>query len=476
MLPGLLLLFALPAGGGLARSPPLDGGLAGSSPLGATAVLADGKAAFDMWARTTPMDNNDWTGSTFAIGLMEYYKATKAVGAADESALAYATRWAKHYDYQLYSSEGAAQIGLPPGKHIADHQLCAATYIELFKLDGNASHLDDVKAVLNAEVAAAEATSNYWSWIDALFMAMSVYSRLGNVTGAPAYASKQFMNFNASALMPADAKNRGVAEGDGKTFGFWNASDRLFYRDDRFIFSRTYWGRGNGWAISALVAALEHGEASDPHRNRYTQVYTELAAELLKLQGSDGAWHASLLDVSGYPVPETTGTASFAYGLVRHCLLFDGGCSNLLFRQLAHLNWCLQAWGVNNELLPVATYAPAVRKAWSWLTSVALHSDGLVGNCQPGGAHCVRSPLSVPPPLACQYVGISLQSLPLAIRRCHRCCAGKQLQQHINLKLLRRTVSACSEPGVTPFSDVLVNAARGRGAGVGSDSLTPRSV
>ena len=307
MLPDILLLLAVPAAGRLAGSPP----------LGATAVLADGKAAFDRWARTTPMDNNDWTGSTFAIGLMEYYKATKAVGASDESALAYATRWAKHYDYQLYNSEGAAQIGLPPGKHIADHQLCAATYIELFKLDGNASHLDDVKTVLNAEVAAAEATSNYWSWVDALFMAMSVYSRLGNVTGVGAYASKQFMNFNASALMPADAKNRGVAEGDGKTFGFWNASDRLFYRDDRFIFSRTYWGRGNGWAISALVAALEHGEASDPHRNRYTQVYTELAAELLKLQGSDGAWHASLLDVSGYPVPETTGTASFAYGLVR---------------------------------------------------------------------------------------------------------------------------------------------------------------
>ena len=55
-----------------------------------------------------------------------------------------------------------------------------------------------------------------------------------------------WVNFNASALTAADTENRGVAEGDGATFGLWNASDRLFYRDDSFIFSRAYWGRGNG--------------------------------------------------------------------------------------------------------------------------------------------------------------------------------------------------------------------------------------
>jgi rhamnogalacturonyl hydrolase YesR len=317
------------------------------------------------------------------------------VGAADASALVYATCWAEHYDYQLYTrSEAQAGVRLPPGKHIADHQLCAATYIELWKLDGNASHLTDVKAVLGEEIAASQATSNYWSWVDALFMAMSVYSRLGNVTSDPSYAAKQWVNFNASALMricchmaafarpvssktgplmwiltelmrsstvklaAMDAKNRGVAEGDGATFGFWNGSDSLFYRDDSFVYSRVYWGRGNGWAISALVAAIEHGEPSDPHRAEYTLVFTQLAAELLQLQGSDGAWRASLLNVSGYPLPETTGTASFAYGL---------------------------AWGVNAGLLPASTYLPTVTKAWAWLSTVALHADGLVGNCQPGG-------------------------------------------------------------------------------------------
>ena len=49
----------------------------------------------------------------------------------------------------------------------------------------------------------------------------------------------------------------------------------------------------------------------------YIAVYKQLAAELLKTMdadGNDSFWHASLLNGSGYPVPETSGTASFAYG------------------------------------------------------------------------------------------------------------------------------------------------------------------
>ena len=117
---------------------------------------------------------------------------------------------------------------------------------------------------------------------------MSTYSRLGNVTTDSKYRSsviaKQWMNFNASALAPADAKNRGVAEGNGRTFGFWNASDRLFYRDDSFIFSRVYWGRGNGWAIMALVAAMEHDGGTDPHHPTYLSIFRDLAAELVQVR------------------------------------------------------------------------------------------------------------------------------------------------------------------------------------------------
>lgn len=130
-----------------------------------TAALAAGGKAFRHWAAATPMDNNDWTGSTFMIGLMEYYKSTLVAGSADTSALAHAKAWAEHYDYKLKGSDhphSPALSSLPPGKHIADHQLCGATYIELYKLDANETYLDDVRVVLQEEIEHAVATSNYW--------------------------------------------------------------------------------------------------------------------------------------------------------------------------------------------------------------------------------------------------------------------------------------------------------------------------
>lgn len=131
----------------------------------ANEVLAAGGKAYRHWAASTPLDNNDWTGSTFMIGLMEYYKATMAAGAADASALAHARDWAEHYNFKLlgpHSPLSTALSRLPPGKHIADHQLCGATYIELYKVDRNESYLADVRAVLGQEIADSAGTSNYW--------------------------------------------------------------------------------------------------------------------------------------------------------------------------------------------------------------------------------------------------------------------------------------------------------------------------
>lgn len=59
------------------------------------------------------------------------------------------------------------------------------------------------------------------------------------------------------------------------------------------------------------------------------------------------------------PVPETTGTAMFAYAM---------------------------SYGIKAGLLDPATYLPVVEKAWSCLTTVSLHPDGKLGNCQPGGS------------------------------------------------------------------------------------------
>ena len=73
---------------------------------------------------------------------------------------------------------------------------------------------------------------------------MNTLARMGTATGQGKYFEKQFANFKASALDAADYVN---------TFGFWNATECLFYRDERFLGSDVFWGRGNGWAIGGLV-------------------------------------------------------------------------------------------------------------------------------------------------------------------------------------------------------------------------------
>ena len=234
------------------------------------------------------------------------------------------------------------------GPHGANSQLCGATYAELSQLRANKSMVAGVERVLSQEMKLPSSVSD-WSWVDALFMSMNAYSRLGNITGNVAYYEKQYANFHDSALAPADGL---------KTYGMWNASAGLFYRDSRFWGTDIYWGRGNAWAIGALVAAIDHGQ-HDPHRPAYMAIFQQHAAKLLSLVGKDGAWRPSLLNPAEYPLGETTATAGITYGL---------------------------AFGLNQGLLtPRQEYVAVVGKAWGFLSTVALQEDGVVGFCQPGG-------------------------------------------------------------------------------------------
>ena len=479
MMPVVVAGAALVVSAADGSSDSADGSLLPSS----AAILADGKRAFGHWAQEDPLAKCGWTGGTFLIGVMEYYKASVLADAADHAALEYARNWSAAYDFQICTTAAAARTdeprqptvlqtqsfsvalpacatarsmsfdrgsnlnfsrvssvgdccalcrknskckafnvvnnvcylhpevgrivpeasdisGVPFGKlppmpppapplppnpnhrnaqqHDANNQLCGATFVELYLLDGknNSTMLASTAAVLEAEIA-DPSTDSLWSWVDALHMAMATYSRMGNATGDRRYFYKQFANFNASVLARANGGKTAPGAGQqrpGATYGFWNKSDNLFYRDDRFLGTQVYWGRGNGWAMAALVSALEFGQGSDPHWNTYLDFYLKHAAKLKSLQFDDGAWRSSLLNVTAdggacgwgktprdpcKPIAETTGTANFCYGL---------------------------AWGINAGLLPAAEYTPVVAKAWNWLSTTALHADGLVGNCQPEAA------------------------------------------------------------------------------------------
>ena len=299
---------------------------------------------------TDHLDANDefsctWTRSTFSLGLTTLVKAQGAP--FNQSATHdYLLRWADHFEWQLCGGKDSL---LPSGPELADNQLCGATYAELYAMDGmrNKTWIADTIKEFDMEISGN--MTSVWSWVDALFMAMNTWSRIGAVTGEQKYFDQMFYDFSAAAL-----------EGpvDGKTYHFWSDEHNLFYRDDRFLNSTTFWGRGNGWAMGALVAALQHIPASSPHRAVYQGIFEKQAASLKAIQTSDGCWGASLLNETGYPPPETTGSSAFAYGI---------------------------AYGINEGILSKADYLPVVENAWGCLAGTALQKSGLFGYCQPVG-------------------------------------------------------------------------------------------
>ena len=246
-------------------------------------------------------------------------------------------------------------VGGVRGAHGANSQLCGATYIELASLTHNATLIESTATVMAEEVA-DPASVSYWSWVDAFFMSMNTYARLGAVArnaesdqphgtaphsalrpNASEWFDKQWANFYTAALAPPNNLT---------TYGLWNATTHLFYRDSRFVGTDIFWGRGNAWAIGALVAAIRFGDA-DAHRlayhlrtmcthdtganvfyinllhahstsqcyilvfarNSYVKIFQQHATKLRSIVGSDGAWRASLLHPEGYPAGETTATA-----------------------------------------------------------------------------------------------------------------------------------------------------------------------
>jgi hypothetical protein len=144
----------------------------------------------------------------------------------------------------------------------------------------------------------------------------------------------------------------------------FDASDHLYFRDKSFFTKKekngkpVFWSRGNGWVMAAMVNIMREMPIDYEGRQRLITLFRIMAERIVKLQMVDGSWHPSLLDPEEYPVPESSGTAFFAYAFV---------------------------WGVNQGILPEQPYMNAATNAWKRLVSNVLPS-GKLGYIQRPGA------------------------------------------------------------------------------------------
>jgi rhamnogalacturonyl hydrolase YesR len=280
---------------------------------------------------------NSWIPSSFYPGLMAQYRVS-----GDEEYMRYAKLWCEANEWKL----------APRFRHADDH-LCGSTYLDIFELEGEDFMVEPTQRQFDSILATNTMSGREdWKWADALFMAPPTWAKLGRITGESKYYDFLHTQF-FDAVIP-----------------IYDTEEHLFYRDTRFLDERSangkkvFWSRGNGWVVGALPRILDNLQPDDPYRARYEELLKEMTSALIKLQGDDGLWRASLLDPEEFPMKESSGTAFFCYGM---------------------------AWGINNGVLDRETYLPAVLSAWEGLTNV-VNDYGRLCYVQPGGASPVVFP------------------------------------------------------------------------------------
>jgi len=284
--------------------------------------------------RTWP--SNIWTRAVYYEGLMALYAVDRKQAYYD-----YAVQWGEKHKWGL-------RHGITTRN--GDDQACGQTYIDLYKIDKKEERIRDIKASIDLMMKSDK--TDDWNWIDAIQMAMPVFTQLGVLYKDTSYFRRMYEMYAYTKYKHGD-------------HGLYNAADGLWWRDKDFDppyqepnGKQCYWSRGNGWVVAALVRVLAQLPTTDPHYAEYLADYKAMMNALLPLQREDGYWNVSLLDPGNFGGKELTGTALFIYGM---------------------------AWGMNNGHLSAEKFRPAVVRAWNAMVKESLHPNGFLGYVQGTG-------------------------------------------------------------------------------------------
>ena len=302
--------------------------------------------------QTTHSDpgNPFWDNAAYHTGNMEVFKLT-----GDTAALNYSLRWAEKNKWQgatgTDKSKWKYKYGETPDHVLfGDWQICFQTYIDLYNVSADSMKIARAFEVINYQISTPN--SDYWWWVDGLYMVMPVMTKMYKLTGDEKYLDKLYEYYSYAENIMLDTETG------------------LFYRDAKYIYpkhksvngKKDFWARGDGWLFAGLARVLQDMPVNYKHRDVFVNQYKKMAKTLLKLQQKEGYWTRSLLDPAHAPGYETSGTAFFTYGYL---------------------------WGINNGYLKGCKYKKVALKGWKYLSTVALQPDGKVGYVQPIGEKAI---------------------------------------------------------------------------------------
>jgi rhamnogalacturonyl hydrolase YesR len=285
-------------------------------------------------SRTWP--SHIWTRAVYYEGLMALYSIDK-----QKAYYNYAFDWSAKHNWSL-------RDGIKTRN--GDNQACGQTYIDLYLIDKDKSHIDSIKASIDKMMQTDKIDD--WHWVDAIQMAMPVFAKLGVIYKDTNYFHRMYEMYAFTKYKHGDK-------------GLFNAAEGLWWRDKDFDppykepnGEDCYWSRGNGWVVAALVRILNTIPKNETHRAEYLADYKAMMAALIPIQRNDGYWNASLHDSTNFGGKELTGSSLFVYGM---------------------------AWGINNKILDKKTYLPIVTKAWNAMSKESVHANGFLGWVQGTG-------------------------------------------------------------------------------------------
>lgn len=291
-----------------------------------------------------------WTRAVYYEGLMALYEIDK-----DQRYIDYTDRWANFHQWTPRNGIKSCD---------ADDQCCAQTYLIRYEQTKDEKMITKVRENLDYQMQTPNDKNNataktkgtqpslygWWTWIDAIQMAMPVYMQMYRLTGETKYRDHGMAMYRWS---------RNECGG-----GLFNVKDGLWWRDADYVppykepdGKDCYWSRGNGWVYAALVRCMNELPKKSKEYKELKKDFLLMSEGLLKCQREDGFWNPSLVS-SNYAMPETSGTALFLYGM---------------------------AWGIRQGYLKEKVYRPACDRAWAAMVKTAVHRDGFLGWMQGTG-------------------------------------------------------------------------------------------
>ena len=276
-----------------------------------------------------------WTRAVYYEGLMALYGIDPKNEYID-----YTDRWAAFHKWTPRDGTSTRD---------ADNQCCSQTYLDRFVMTGDSAMMRPTMENIRGQMA--ETKLGYWTWIDAIQMAMPVYAQMYKITGDKAYIDHAMDMYRWS---------RNECGG-----GLFNEADGLWWRDADYVppykekdGKQCYWSRGNGWVLAALVRTKDQMKPRGKVYKELKKDFTAMCDALAKCQREDGFWNVSLVSPATYGGKETSGTALFLYGI---------------------------SWGLRKGYLKESQFRPVADKAWKAIATEALHRDGFLGYVQGTG-------------------------------------------------------------------------------------------